>query len=56
MSSTKLHLAKHGVIHEGHLAIKRKLSTMKLRATKILLTESKYLGKAVIGDGEGLAL
>jgi hypothetical protein len=56
MSSTKLHLAKHGVIHESHLAIKRKLSTMKLRAIEILFTKSKYLGKALIGYGEGLAL
>jgi hypothetical protein len=29
---------------------------MKLGATKILLTESKSLGKTLIGDGEGLAL
>jgi hypothetical protein len=56
MSSTKLHLAKHGVIHESHLAIKRKLSTMKLRANEILFTKSKYLGKSLIGDKEGLAL
>jgi hypothetical protein len=56
MSSTKLHLAKQGVIHESHLAIKRKLSTMKLGATEILLTKTKYLGKALIGDREGLAL
>jgi hypothetical protein len=48
MSGTKLHLAKHGVIHESHLAIKRKLPTIKLGATKILLTESKNLGKALI--------
>jgi hypothetical protein len=56
MSGTKLHLAKHGVIHESHLAIKRKLSSMKLGATEILLTKTKNLGKALIGDGEGLAL
>jgi hypothetical protein len=56
VSSTKLHLAKHGVIHESHLTIKRKLSTMKLGATEILFTKSKYLGKALIGDREGLAL
>jgi hypothetical protein len=36
MSGTKLHLAKHGVIHESHLAIKRKLSTMKLGATIVV--------------------
>jgi hypothetical protein len=29
---------------------------MKLRATEILFTKSKYLGKALIGDEEGLAL
>jgi hypothetical protein len=56
MSSTKLHLAKHGVIHESHLAIKRKLTTIKLRVTEILFTKSKYLGKFLIGDGVGLAL
>jgi hypothetical protein len=38
------------------LAIKRKLSSMKLGATEILLTKTKNLGKALIGDGEGLAL
>jgi hypothetical protein len=56
MSSTKLHLAKHGVIHESHLTIKWKLSTMKLGTTEILFTKTKYLGKALIGDGEWLAL
>jgi hypothetical protein len=56
MSSTKLHLAKHGVIHESHLTIKRDFSTMKLRTTKILLTKAKNLSKPLIGDREGLAL
>jgi hypothetical protein len=56
MSSTKLHLAIHGVIHKGHLTIKRYLTTMKLRTTEILLTKAKYLRKSFIGDGEGLAL
>jgi hypothetical protein len=56
MSGTKLHLAKHGVIHESHLTIKWKLPTMKLGATKIFLTESNNLGKSLIGDREGLAL
>jgi hypothetical protein len=56
MSGTKLHLAIHGIIHESHLTIKRKLPTMKLGATKILLTKSKNLRKSLIRDGEGLAL
>jgi hypothetical protein len=29
---------------------------MKLRANEILFTKSKYLGKSLIGDKEGLAL
>jgi hypothetical protein len=56
MSSTKLHLAIHGVILESHLTIKRDFSTMKLRTTKILLAKAKNLSKPFIGDGEGLAL
>jgi hypothetical protein len=56
MSSTKLHLALHGVIHESHLTIKWNLTTMKLRTTEILLTKAKNLSKSFIGDREGLAL
>jgi hypothetical protein len=56
MSSTKLHLAIHRVIHEGHLTIKRDHSTMNLRAAKIFLTKAKNLSKHFIGDREGLAL
>jgi hypothetical protein len=56
MSSAKLHLAIHGIIHKGHLIIKRYLTTMKLGTTEILLTKTKYLSKPFIGDGEGLAL
>jgi hypothetical protein len=56
MSSTKLHFAIHGVIHKGHLTIKRDLTTMKLRTTEILLSKAKDLSKSFIGDGEGLAL
>jgi hypothetical protein len=48
MCGTKLHLAKYGVIHECHLSIKRKLSSMKLGATEILLTKTKNLSEALI--------
>jgi hypothetical protein len=56
MSSTKLNLAIHGVIHESHLTMKRNLTTMKLRTTEILPTKAKYLSKSFIGYREGLAL
>jgi hypothetical protein len=48
MSGTKLHLSIHGIIHEGHLTVKRKLSTMKLGMSEILLTETKDLSKTLI--------
>jgi hypothetical protein len=56
MSGTKFHLAIHRVIHEGHLTVKRELSTMQLWMSEILLTEAKNLSKTLIRDGEGLAL
>jgi hypothetical protein len=48
MCGTKLHLAIHGVIHESHLTVERKLSTMKLGTSEILLTEAKDLSKTLI--------
>jgi hypothetical protein len=48
MCSIKLHLSIHGIVHESHLTIKRKLPTMKLGATKILLTKPKNLSKSLI--------
>jgi hypothetical protein len=45
---TKLHFSIQGIIHEGHLTVKRKLPTMKLGTSKILLTETKDLSKTLI--------
>jgi hypothetical protein len=36
------------IIHESHLTVKQKLPTMKLGASKILLTKTKDLSKALI--------
>jgi hypothetical protein len=48
MCGTKLHFSIHGIIHEGHLTVKRKLPTMKLGTSKILFTETKDLSKTLI--------
>jgi hypothetical protein len=48
MCGTKLHFSIHRVIHESHLTVKRKLPTMKLGTSKILLTKTKDLSKALI--------
>jgi hypothetical protein len=48
MCGTKLHLSIHGVVHESHLTVKRELPTMKLGASKILLTKTKDLSKSLI--------
>jgi hypothetical protein len=48
MCGTKLHLAIHGIIHESHLTVERKLSTMKLGTSEILLTETKDLSETLI--------
>jgi hypothetical protein len=56
MRGAKLHLSIYGIVHESHLTVKRKLPTMKLGATKVLLTKVKDLSKSLIGDGQGLAL
>jgi hypothetical protein len=48
MCGTKLHFSIHKIIHEGHLTVKRKLPTMKLGTSKILLTKTKDLRKSLI--------
>jgi hypothetical protein len=48
MCCPKLHLSIHRIIHESHLTVKRELPTMKLGASKILLTKTKDLSKSLI--------
>jgi hypothetical protein len=48
MCGTKLHFSIYGIIHEGHLTVKRKLPTMKLGTSKILLTKANDLSKVLI--------
>jgi hypothetical protein len=56
MSGPKLNVAISGVIHEGHLAIKRDLTSVKFWVIKILLTKPKNASKPLIKDREGLPL